>query len=164
MTDSRKADFSTCTNDPAMAKRHAPVHDMVTEILTRIEPDGYASMLEDLRAEHNPQTAGEDRVLALLADTFWRIRGCFYLETEILRRGMEALPELPPDDAMAKVFLRELGRGGMLSKLSRYESWLSKEQSRCIRTMTLKSKNRKLAESRMADSLARTKPCTSVIQ
>ena len=77
---------------------------------------------------------------------------------------MEALPELPPDDAMAKVFLRELGRGGMLSKLSRYESWLSKEQSRCIRTMTLKSKNRKLAESRMADSLARTKPCTSVIQ
>jgi|HubBroStandDraft_1064217.scaffolds.fasta_scaffold01856_10 hypothetical protein len=164
MNDFRKDNFSTWTNDPGMAARYAPVHGMVTELLNRTEPDGYTNMLEDLRAHHKPQTIGEAHVLALLADTAWRIRGCFYLENEILRRGIEAYPKDAPGQAMARVFLRENKGGGLLSKLSRYESRLSREQSRCLRLMELQAKNRKYAEARIAATLARRKPCTSVIQ
>jgi len=167
MSDSPKEEFSTWSNDPGMAARYAPIHDMVTEVLARTDPDGYTQRLEGLRAEHNPQTIGEAHVLALMADLSWRIRGCFYLENEILRRGMEAYPHDEPDAAMTRVFLRESKGGGLLSKLATYETRLAKEQSRCIRVMSLQAKNRKYAAARMAAELARlekAKPCTSVIQ
>ena len=50
MSDSRKDDFKTWSNDPGMAARYAPIHGMVTEVLARTDPDGYTRMLEDLRA------------------------------------------------------------------------------------------------------------------
>jgi hypothetical protein len=169
MKDSQKDDLKTWTNDPSMAARYAPIHEMVTEALARIEPDGYAKMLEDLRAQHKPQSAGETHMLALLADLSWRIHGCFYLETEILKRGMEAsrAPDDPPDQTLARVFIRETKAGGLLSKLNRYESRLSSEFSRCLRVMEMQAKNRKFAQARNAESLARLakrKSCTSVIQ
>ena len=166
MKDFEKVNFNTWTNDPDMAARYAPIHGMVTELLARTDPDGYTRMLEGLRAEHKPQSIGEAHVLALMADVTWRIRGCFYLETEILNRAMEA-SGAPPDQAFARAFMRESGRGGLLPKLSRYESRLSREQSRCIRIMGLQAKSRKFAEARNAESLARLakrKSCTSVIQ
>ena len=122
-------------------------------------------MLENLRAERKPESIGEAHVIALMADLFWRIRGCFYLENEILKRGMEACgPKAAPDEALARTFMRESKGGGLLSKLSRYESRLSREQSRCIRVLELFAKNRKDAEARMAATLAKRKPYTSVIQ
>ncbi len=126
MKDSQKENFKTWTNDACMAARYAPIHDMVTELLARIDPDGYTNMLEDLRAQHKPQSAGETQVLACMADLSWRIHGCYYLETEILKQGMEASgsPNDAPDQALARVFIRETRAGGLLSKLNRYESRL----------------------------------------
>jgi len=169
MTDSRKDDFRTWSNDPGMAARYAPIHDMVSELLARTDPDGYTQRLEGLRAQYKPERAGEAHVIALMADLSWRIRGCFYLENEILKRGMETsgAPKDAADQALARVFLRESKGGGLLAKLSSYESRLSREQSRCIRLMALQAKNRKYAEARMAATLAKlakSKPCTSVIQ
>ena len=55
------------TNDRSMAARYAPIHDMVTEVLTRTEPDGYAHLVEELRAEWKPAGA-EVRIVELMAD------------------------------------------------------------------------------------------------
>jgi hypothetical protein len=165
MSDSRKDNFTTWTNDPGLAARYAPIHGMVTDVLARVDPDGYAESLEILIAENKPQSIAEKHVLALLADLAWRIQGCFYLETEILRRGMEeGGPKDDPGLAMARVFMRETGGGGLLTKLAKYKSRLETEESRCFRTMQLQAKNRKYKEARMAQALARHKPCTSVIQ
>jgi hypothetical protein len=165
MKNSQKDNFATWTNDPGMAARYAPIHGMVTELLARIDPDGYTNMLEDLHARRKPDSIGEAHVIALMADLSWRISGCFYLENEILKRGMEACgPKDDPDQALARAFMRESKGGGLLSKLSRYESRLSREQSRCIRLWELFAKNRKYAEARIAATLAKRKPCTSVIQ
>ncbi len=165
MSNSRQDNFATWTKDSGMAARYAPIHGMVTDVLGRVDPDGYAESLEILTAEHKPQTAAEKHVLALLADLAWRIMGCFYLETEILRRGMAAGgPKDDPGLAMARVFMRETQGGGLLSKLAKYKSRLETEESRCLRTMQLQAKNRRLKEARVAATLARYKPCTSVIQ
>jgi len=164
MKEPRKDEFKTWSNDPGLAVRYAPIHGMVTEVLARIDPDGYTNKLEGFRAHYKPERVGEAHVVALMADLSWRIRGCFYLENEILKRGMEACPQEAPDQAMLRVFLRETKGGGLLSKLSRYESRLSREFSRCLRILELSAKNRKYAEARIAAELARHKPCTSVIQ
>jgi hypothetical protein len=162
MTDFWKEDFPRWTTDPDMAKRYAPIHDMVTELLNSIDPGGYEKILKNLRAEHEPESIGEAHMTVLLADLFWRIQGCAWLDTEILRRGGQ------PYDT---VFLREIQSGGLLTKLAKYESRLVKEQSRCLRILELAAKNRKMAaariaatNARMAASLAKRKPCTSVIQ
>jgi hypothetical protein len=143
MKDFLKVDFSTWTTDPGMAARYAPIHDMVTELLNRTDPGGYTNMLEHLLAEHKPESMGEAHVIALMADLSWRIRGCLYLEDEMLKSKSGA---------------------ALLSKLSRYQRRLAREQSRSIRVLGLFAKNRKYAEARMAATLLRRKPCTSVIQ
>jgi len=155
MTDFLKVNFSTWTTDPGMAARYAPIHGMLTELLNRTDPDGYTNMLENLFAEHKPESIGEAHVIALMADLSWRIRGCFYLENEILKQGMETRG---PQD------MRKGKGGGLLSKLFRYQNRLEREQSRSIRVLELFAKNRKYAEARMAATLLRRKPCTSVIQ
>ena len=164
MIDFRKHEFKTWSNDPGTAARYAPIHDMVTDLLARIDPDGYTNRLEDLFAQYKPESIGEAHVLALMADLSWRIRGCFYLETEILKRGMEAHPKEEADAAMTRVFLRESTGSGLLSKLAKYESRLAKEQSRSIRLRELQAKNRKYAQARIAATLEKRKPCTSVVQ
>ena len=165
MSDSRKDNLTTWTNDPGMAARYAPIHGMVTEVLARVDPDGYSLRLASFIVEQKPQSMAEKHLLALLADLSWRIEGCFYLETEILRRGMEAGgPKDDPGLAMARVFMRETGGGGLLTKLAKYQSRLQTEESRCFRTVQLQAKNRKQKEARIAETLARYKPCTSVIQ
>jgi hypothetical protein len=143
MKDFLKVDFSTWTTDPGMAARYAPIHDMVTELLNRTDPGGYTNMLEHLLAEHKPESMGEAHVIALMADLSWRIRGCLYLEDEMLKSKSGA---------------------ALLSKLSRYQRRLAREQSRSIRVLGLFAKNRKYVEARMAATLLRRKPCTSVIQ
>ena len=155
MKDFRKVDFSTWTTDPGMAARYAPTHGMVTELLNRTDPGGYTNMLEHLLAEHKPESMGEAHVIALMADLSWRIRGCFYLEDEMLKQEMEACG---PKN------MRKSKGGALLPKLSRYQSRIAREQSRSIRVLGLFAKNRKYAEARMAATLLRSKPCTSVIQ
>ena len=166
MTDFLKVDFSTWTTDPGMAARYAPIHGMVTELLNRTDPDGYTNMLESLLAERKPESIGEAHVIALMADLAWRIRGCFYLETEVLKRGMEACaaPGVTPEVALGRAYMNGFRGPKLLDKLSRYESRLSRESSRCLRILLLRVKNRKYAEARMAAQLLRHKPCTSVIQ
>ena len=98
MKNPQKDDFRTWTNDAGMAARYAPIHDMVTELLARIDPDGYTNMLEDLRAQQKPESTGETHVIAIHGRPFWRIHGCFYLENEILKSGHGGfrLPERRP--------------------------------------------------------------------
>jgi hypothetical protein len=148
-----------------MAARYAPIHDMVTEVLARIEPDSYAQALEELRAEWNPVGA-EVRIVEAMADFACRLRGCLYLDTEILREGMEACaaPGVTPDMAHGLAFIRDCEGPKLLDKLSRYRTRLSSEFTRCVRALELHAKNRKFAEARMAAALAKSKPCTSVIQ
>jgi len=164
MQNSGKDNFQTCTNDRSIAARYAPIHSMLTELLAKTDPDGYALMLQDFRDQYKPE-GGEAHLVEFMADLAWRIQGCFYLENEILTQGMEACgPKDDPGLALARAFMRESKGGGLLSKLSRYQSRLSSEFTRCIRILELRAKNRKYAEARMAATLAKRKPCTSVIQ
>jgi hypothetical protein len=173
MDDSQKDNFKIWTNDEHMAARYAPIHGMLTELLASTDPDGSAIMLESLLEQYKPQSIGERHMLALMADLSWRIHGCFYLENEILNRGLQACGSSKdaPGQALARVYMREIKRGGLLSKLSSYENRLAREFSRCLRIIELAAKNRKFAaamiaakEARMAAALAKRKPCTSVIQ
>jgi hypothetical protein len=165
MKKSEKDIPTNWTNDQNIAARYAPIHDMVTEILAKTEPDGYAQLVEELRAEWNPVGA-EVQIVELMADLACRLRGCLYLDTEILRQGMEACaaPDVTPDMAQGLAFIRDCEGPKLLDKLSRYHSRLSSEFSRCTRILRLHAKNRKYAEARVAATLAKSKPCTSVIQ
>ncbi len=165
MKESRKDNSKTWTKDPGLATRYAPIHDMVNEIFARIEPDGYAQLVEELRAEWNP-VGVEVQIVEFMAEIACRIRGCLYLDTEIMRKGMEACagPDVTPDVAQGLAYIRDCEGPKLLDKLSRYQSRLSKEFSRCIRILQLGAKNRKYAETRIDATLAKTKPCTSVIQ
>ena len=153
------------TNDKSIAARYAPIHGMVTELLAKTDPDGYAKMLEGLRAQYQP-VGVEVHVVEFMADLSWRIRGCFALETEILNQGIEACATAKdtPGQALARAYMRDSKGPNLLTKLSRYESRLSSESSRCVRIMELRAKNRRYAEARIAATLAKRKPCTSVIQ
>lgn len=153
------------TTDPDMAARYAPVHDMVTEILARIDPGGYAEMLEGFRDDWKPEGA-DVRIVELMADAASRLRGCGYLEAEIMNKDMEACagPGVTPDIAQGLAFIRDFKGPKLLDKLSRYRGRLTSEFSRCTRILRLHAKNRKYAEARIAATLAKSKPCTSVIQ
>jgi hypothetical protein len=153
------------TNDKSIAARYAQIHGMVTELLAKIEPDGYAKLLEELRAEWKP-VGGEVQIVELMADVSCRIRGCFYLETEILKGNIKvcATPQDTPETALGRAYVRDFEGPNLLDKLSRYQSRLSSEFSRCIRILQLRAKNRRYAEARIAATLAKRKPCTSVVQ
>jgi hypothetical protein len=88
----------------------------------------------------------------MMADAAIRQRGCAYLDTEILRQGMEACagPGVTPDMALGRAYIRDFEGPNLLDKLSLYQSRLSKEFTRCLRLLQAAAKNRK--------------PCTSVIQ
>ncbi|HXM42759.1 MAG TPA: hypothetical protein VN924_16020 [Bryobacteraceae bacterium] len=161
----RQDNVQPWTNDPGIAARYAPIHGMVTKLLTKTDPHGYARLLEDFRGRYKPEGV-EVRLVEFMADLSWRTSGCFALETEILRQGMAvcAHPQDTPDQSLAPAYIRDFEGADLLDKLSRYERRLSSELSRCIRVLELRAKNRKYAEARMADTLARHKPCTSVIQ
>jgi len=164
MKEPRKDNLNAWTNDQSIAARCAPIHDMVTDLLARRDPGGFVKVLECLRAEYKPEGV-EERVVEFMADLSWRIRGCFALETEILSQSMEpcagaqGAPRAP-----ARAHMRDAKGANLLDKLSTYESRLSREFSRCLRLLQLRAKNRKYAEARLAATLAKRKPCTSVIQ
>jgi hypothetical protein len=115
---------------------------MVTAVLSKTDPGGYAEIAEVIRGHLKP-VGGEVRIADFMASLAWHVRGCTNLEPEIL--GEREGPKL-------------------LETLGRYHKRLAKEFTRCARILELGAKNRKYAEARMADSLARRKPCTSVIQ
>jgi len=148
-----------------IAARYAPVHVMVTELLARIEPDGYATLLKELRAEWKP-SGSEAGIVERMADLSCRMRGCFYLETEILKRDMEALaaPGDTPDMALGRAYIRDLEGPNLLDKLTRYQSRLQTEFSRCVHIMQRRATSRRRAEQMAAATLAKRKPCTSVVQ
>jgi len=66
--------------------------------------------------------------------------------------------------ALGQAYRNDFRGPNLLDKLSRYQSRLSREFSRCLRILRLRAKNRRYAEARMAAQLLRHKPCTSVIQ
>lgn len=153
------------TRDKNMAARYAPVHDMVTALLAKTDPEAYPRLLAELCAEWQP-VGREAEVVAAMAGLACRIRGCSCLEAEILKGNMQvpAAPRDTPEVALARAYLRDCLGPNLLDKLSRYESWLSREFSRCLRIMTSRLKSRESSEAAMADALARREPCTSVIQ
>ena len=152
--DSRHNQLKALSRDRTMAQRHARVHDMVTEVLFRVDRYGYRHVLESLRAQYSPEGTGETQVIALAAELAWRIRGCTYLETEILNGGR----------AETSWGLPETGKDSLIAKLYSYEIHLSREFSRYVRIIEMSARNRAAARSRMAASLEKLKPCTSVIQ
>ncbi len=134
---------SNWTNHGHIPARYAPIRDMVTRRLARIDPTGYTELLQDLRARYKPQGA-ECNVIECMADFLWLQRGCFALENEILNRG--------------KVRLHENLGGGLLLEVATFEDWLSRAYDRYQRTLELRAKNRKSKEARMADSLKKPLP------
>lgn len=153
------------TNDPATAKRYAPIHDMVTAVLAKVEPDGYAKLRAGFRDEWKPEGAAI-HIVDLMADAAFRLDGCAYLEAEILNGNLERCkrPDETAQEALGRAFVLDCEGPNLLEKLSRYEKMLSRAFAQCSRTLHLRAKNRRMAEARMAQNLARLKPCTSVIQ
>jgi hypothetical protein len=145
--------------------RFGAVEAMVTEILARIEPGSYAEMVEAFRDEWKPEGV-EVRIIEVMAEAACRMRGCAYLETEILNRSMEACtgPGVTPDRALTEAYIRDFDGPQLLDKVSRYRAMLSTMFSRCSRSLMARAENRRRAEERVNATLVRTKPCTSVIQ
>ena len=152
-------------NDKGMAARYAPVHAMVTELLARVDPDGYAMAVIEFRDEWKP-VGRLVKIVELMAELECRIRGCDYLEAEILNRNVKiyARPEDTVDAAVGRAYIHDFQGPNLLNKLCRYSARLPREFTRCVQILQLAAKSRRLAEARMAEQLARHKPCTSVIQ
>jgi hypothetical protein len=135
-------DFQAWADERRIAARYAPIHDMVTARLAKTDPGGYVGIAEVIRNKFKP-VGGEVRIADFMAHVAWRIRGCQNLDPEIL------------DEREGPNRFETLGR---------YQRRLSREFSRCTRILEMGAKNRQFAEARMAESLLRRKPCTSVIQ
>jgi hypothetical protein len=165
MKKSQNDSPKTWANDPSLAARYAPIHGMVTELLAKTDPGGYAEMLAALRDEWRPVGA-EVRIVELMAEAACRLRGCAYLEAQILNQGMEACaaPNETPGMALGRAYIRDFEGPDLIDKLSRYRSRLSTGFTRCSRILRLAAKSRRFAEARIAATLAKCKPCTSVIQ
>jgi len=165
MKKSRKDIPTNWTNDESIAARYAPIHGMVTALLAKTDPDAYDKLLAELRAEWKP-VAWEARIVELMADLSCRIRGCYHLEGEILKGNIEvhANPQDTPEMALGRAYVRDFEGPDLLDKLSLYESRLSREFSRCIRILQRHATSRKRAEAMAAATLAKRKPCTSVVQ
>jgi hypothetical protein len=158
-------DVQTCLdNDTIIAACHGSIQDMVTALLARTDPDGYATMLAELRAEWKP-VSWDAQIVELMAGLACRIRGCDYLEAEILNRNIEGFSaQYAQETALARAFIRDFEGPNLLNKLSRYQSRLQTEFARCIRILTRHAASRRHAEEMAAATLAKRKPCTSVIQ
>ena len=129
------------TIDGTMTARYAPIHHMVTDVLVRTEPGLYASLLQELRAEWHPAGA-EVRLVEMMAGLACCLRGCLYLETELLNQGMQACaaPDVPSEVALGRAYARDSEGPKLLEKLSRYHRRLSREFSRCVRILQLGAK------------------------
>ena len=152
-------------NKGRIATRYPPIHDRVVEALERIEPGRYGALLKQLRAEWKP-VGHEIHIIELMADLNCRLRGCAYLEAEVLREGMEACagPGVTRGMALGRAFIRDVDGPNLLDRISQYENRLSRELSGCIRMLTESRRRRELARARKEEKLLRTTPCTSVIQ
>ena len=165
MKKASKGAQNRLANRQQIAARHLTIDRMVTEILDRTEPGWYAALLKDFRKEWKP-VGCEVQIVELMADLSCRLRGCWYLETEILKRGMAACAtsEGAPGDALARAFMHDCEGPRLLNKLSRYESRLSIEFERCARLIDRYRTARKRAEASAVAALMKRKPCTSVVQ
>jgi len=152
-------------DNQTVVRRYQPIPDMVAELLARTDPGLYGQMLEGFRNDFQP-VGGEVQIVERIARIACLMRGCCYLETEILKRDMEAgaLPGEAPADALARAFIADFGGPMLIDKISRYQIRLEREFSLCANLMQRCVKNRKLEQARVAASLLKTKPCTSVIQ
>jgi hypothetical protein len=146
--------------------RFAAVEGMVAEIVARVEPNGYAEALQALREELQP-VGQEIHFVELMAELSVRIRGCAYLQAEILENNMEVCSVaqgIPREQALGAAYIKDFDGPKLLDKLLRYENWLSDQFIHASRTMTRRAENRSIEEARLSAQLAKLKPCTSVIQ
>jgi len=149
----------------SIAKRSSSMGAMVEEWLAETDPDGYAILLAELRAEMRPVDTYEHALVKRLAGVAWRKRACFDVENSILRKGMQAAPggEKAPD-ALLYAYQRDLEGPNLLSKLSTYEDGLTREFSRCMRALERSRAMRRHRSNAAAAALAKLEPCTSVVQ
>ncbi len=159
---SAAVDFSI---DRTIAARYAPVPAMIDELLSRIEPDGYAVMVREFSEEYQP-VGDEVRLVEHVAHIAIHMRGCFYLETDILRRGMESggPPNETPGDAQFRAWVADMEGPKLIDKASRYNARLQKEFIRSTRLLRQRTDNRMRTNDAAAATLLNSKTCTSVIQ
>jgi hypothetical protein len=151
--------------DKSIAGRHAPMHRMVEELLTSIDPDGYREILAELRAEYQP-SGHEVALVECLADVSWRIGACHAMETEILREGMRTCPggENAPG-AAAYAYMHDFQGPDLLGKLANYAERLQVEFRRCVHALERGEAGRRRASNAAAAlTLEKLEPCTSVVQ
>lgn len=121
-------------------------------------------MLQAFSADWKP-TGADVQIVELMADIACRMRGCNYLEAEILNRQMAACetPEDQPGDALGRAYLRDMQGPNLLDKLSLYYSHISKDFTRCVRLLERRSSSRHTQQMSTA-TLAGLKNCTPVVQ
>jgi len=151
--------------DEKTLARYKPVPKMLEDLLARIDPEGYAILLEEFREEYQP-VDWEVRIVAYIAQMAHHMRGCLYLETEVLNTSMAARisPDETNEDALARAYISDFSGPNLLAKIQRYHDRLQREFSRGVRILRGHAASRRMAEERAAQSLLRRKTCTSVIQ
>lgn len=163
---------SPSLDDKTWILRFQPIHDMVADILARVDPSAQADMLKSFYEEYRP--VGDDvLVVERLAEVAAHMRGCHYLDTEIMKRNMEECEAegCTVGEAVARTYGRKSGGARLLAKLDRYQDYLRNEVFRCVEFLRASARTRREATEKAArfraeqlESFAKLKPATPVIQ
>src|SRR5215472_3230538 len=109
-------------------RRPSQMHQMIFDLLARIDPDGYRQLLAAYRAEFQPSGPQEEKLVARLAEAAWLLRACPAMEAEILKKNMAQLrPGSGQKATVADAFLRDAKGPRQLSQLRAYENHVEKE-------------------------------------
>jgi len=156
---------STSPKRKQSSSRYAQIEARVLELLGKIDPNGYSEIAKDLRARLRPKGSDEAVLVDHMAAISWRIRGCWALETEILKEGVAALAaENNPTTALARAFVHDLQGPNLLTKLSSYETMLDRVLEHNRQAMDRLVALRQRQTNRASQKLAKLPPITPVIQ
>jgi len=141
-------------------------------ILKQLESDEdraeFLSLYDGFKEDFNPVGPIEEGLVTHLALLSLRIRQCFYLQTDVIRRGMEATRTEGDDHdtAVGRAYIHDFQGANDLDKLSRQGSRLQDDRSRSLRRLRQFQEIRKRRQPKSAadTELELLKPYTSVVQ
>jgi len=148
--------------------RSARLQRLVEQLGPGEDPAELISLVDDLIGELEPAGYVEQAMVERMALLSLRIRTCVYLQSDVMRRGMQAaaVPGDTHEMAEGRAFLFDLQGARELEKLSRYQSRLERERSQGFKRLRQLQEIRKRRRPKSAAEahLELLEPCTSVVQ
>lgn len=139
----------------AVARFNALKHGMTAEtaVLPFEDPHAYATLREALITHYAPADIGEELLVDLITNSYWRLLRARRVETATMKLGIEALkkrhgldpaPDRTDDDALAAFFTDE---HDTMRKQERYHGTIERAYFRAVETLR-KVQNDRIREER----------------